>query len=188
MSDSSHRQNSGSRRDTRLGLHEGQTRRQTEGSTRGVNRTTVQPPTVLPWRSRRVLTRRRSSLTGSCADRRSSVLRSTITFTSGTPVNNPCRLSKSAASFGRTMMSTATSGNDREGRPSRSWPMWPAQMLCVSLPSCSGSRSPRSPGFPSWRHHAQTTFILGIAVCHWRAIRRWDPDLPKMAENLEWYV
>jgi hypothetical protein len=135
-----------------------------------VNRTTVQPPTVLPWRSRRVLTRRRSSLTGSWADRRSSVRRSTITFTSGTPVNNPCKLSKSAVSFGRTTMSVATCGNDREGRSSRSWSTWRAQMLCVTVGSSSGSRSPRSPGFPSRRHHAQTTFILGSAMlplaCH----------------------
>jgi hypothetical protein len=74
-----------------------------------------------------VLTRRRSSLTGSCVDRRSSVLRSTITFTPGIPVNNPCRCSKSALSFGRTTMSTATSGKEREGRSSRSWSLWPAQ-------------------------------------------------------------
>ena len=89
-----------------------------------MNRTTVQPPTALPWRSRRVLTRRRSSLTGSWADRRTSVRRSTINFTSGTPVNNPCKLAKSAVSVGRTTMSVATSGNDREGRSSRSWPTW----------------------------------------------------------------
>src|SRR5262245_61839159 len=63
-------------------------------------------------------------------------------------------------------MSSATSGNDREGRSSRSWSLWPSQMLCVSAPSSSGSRSPRSPGFPSWRHHAQTTFIVGRTV--WR--------------------
>jgi hypothetical protein len=138
----------------------------TSASTRGVNRTIVQPPTVLPWRSRRVLTRRRSSLTGFCADRRSSVLRSAITFMSDTPVNNPCRLSKSVVSFGRTTMSIATPGNDREGRSSRSWSLWPTQMLCVSAPSSSGSRSPRSPGFPSWRHHAQTTFIVGRTVGH----------------------
>ena len=129
-----------------------------------MNRTTVQRPTILPWRGRRVLTRRRSSLTGSCADRRSIVLRSTITFMS--PVNKPCRLSNSAVSFGRTTMSTATSGNDREGRSSRSWSLWPTQILCVSAPSSSGSRSPRSPGFPSWRHHAQTTFIAGKTVGH----------------------
>ena len=50
--------------------------------------------------------------------------------------------------------------------------MWPAQMLCVTPGSSSGFRSPRSPALPSPRHHAQTTFILGIAVCHRRAIRR----------------
>jgi len=131
-----------------------------------VNRTTVQPSTVLPRRSRRVLTRRRSSLTGSCVDRRSSVLRSTITFTSSMPAKNTCRLSKSAVSFGRTTMSTATPGSDREGRSSRSWSLWPSQMLCVTPPSSSGSRSPRSPGLPSWRHHAQTTFIAGKTVGH----------------------
>ena len=149
-----------------LGCLKGKQLVQPLGGTRGVNRTTVQLPTVLPRRSRRVLTRRRSSLTGFCADRRSVLLRSTITFASGTPVNNPCRLSKSAGSCGRTTMSTATSGNDREGRSSRSRSMWPAQMLCVSAPSSSGSRSPRSPGFPSWRHHAQTTFIVGRTVGH----------------------
>jgi hypothetical protein len=129
-----------------------------------VNRTTVQRPTVLPCRSRRVLTRRRSSLTGSRAERRSSVRRSTITCTSGTPVNNPCRLAKSAVSFGRTTMSVATCGNEREGRSSRSWSTWRAQMLCVTVGSSSGSRSPRSPGLPSRRHHAQTTFIVESAV------------------------
>ena len=149
-----------------------------------MNRTTVQSPTVLPWRSRRVVTRRRSSRTGSCADRRTSFLRSTITFTPGTHVANPCRCSKSAVSFGRTTISTATSGNDREGRSSRSWSTWSAQMLCVTPGSSSGSRSPRSPGFPSRRHHAQTTFILGSAIvpvaCHPTV---GDPDLPKTTEK-----
>jgi hypothetical protein len=154
-----------------------------------VNRTTVQSPTVLPWRSRRVVTRRRSSLTGSCADRRTSVLRSTITFTPGTHVANPCRCSKSAVSFGRTTISTATSGNDREGRSSRSWSTWPAQMLCVTPGSSSGSRSPRSPGFPSRRHHAQTTFILGSAMlplaCHPTV---GDPTCQRRPRNPEWYA
>jgi len=93
------------------GLRERQHLVQTQGGTRGVNRTTLQSPMVLPWRSRRVLTRRWSWLTGSWTDRRSSVLRSTITFTSSMPAKNACRLSKSAVSFGRTTMSTATPGN-----------------------------------------------------------------------------
>jgi hypothetical protein len=115
----------------------------------------------LPWRIRRVATCRRSSVMGSWVDRRSPTLRSTITFTPGTRANDHTRCSYSAVSSRRTAMSNAASGNDREGRASRTCVVWLAQMLCVGCGSSNGSRSPRSPGLPSRTHHAQTTFILG---------------------------
>jgi len=98
--------------------------------------------------------------------RRSAVIRPTVHnhLTPGTPANDHWRCSKSAVSFRRTTISNVASGNDREGRASRSWSWWPAQMLCVTPGSSSGFRSPRSPGLPSPRHHAQTTFIVGSAM------------------------
>jgi hypothetical protein len=138
----------------------------------GVNRTAVNIPSgeLRPGRIRRVATRRRSSVMGSCVDRRSRTRRSTITFTPGTCANDHVRCSYRAVSFRRTTMSNAASGNDREGRASRTCIVWLAQMLCVSCGSSNGSRSPRSPGLPSRTHHAQTTFILASATpplqCH----------------------
>src|SRR3989454_9842113 len=64
----------------------------------GVNRTIVKPPwgEVVPRRiRRRVLTCRRSSVTGRLIDRRSPTPRSTITFTRRTPRNDPPRRSQS---------------------------------------------------------------------------------------------
>jgi hypothetical protein len=61
----------------------------------GVNRTTVCPPMAetVPWRIRRVLVCRRSSATGECANRRSPIRRSRITFTLGAPANDDRRRS-----------------------------------------------------------------------------------------------